>query len=178
MNLAKDSPVYGCSDILSSSKIATYSDKLNSSTTPEQKRWIYTGLKTKDPAEKPVHICLQENDNPCQTAKDKFDIDSSVGIPMSLGISSSGIHWNPTQMEVSDLQSSLHLPHRRVYFSDSHGHPHAVSRPVHEIPHYTLGRLVEFEQVHCACCFHASTEKISKVVQESFLQQVHPAAIK
>ena len=27
MNLAKDSPVYGCSDILSSSKIATYSDK-------------------------------------------------------------------------------------------------------------------------------------------------------
>jgi hypothetical protein len=121
--------------------------------TPEQKRWIYTGLKTKDPAEKPVHICLQENDNPCQTAKVKFDIDSSVGFPMSLGISSCGIHWNPTQMEVSDLQSSLHLPHRRVYFSDSHGHPHAVSRPVHEIPHYTLGRLVEFEQVSLCLLF-------------------------
>ena len=171
MNLAKDNQLYGCSDILGSGRIATYTDKLNSSTTPEQKRWMFTGLKTRDPAEKPVNICLQENDTPCRSAKVKFDIDSIVGFPMSLGISRCGIHWNPTQMDVSDLQSGLHLPRRRVYFSDSHGHPHAVSRPVHEIPHYTLGRLVEFEQVSLCLLFprlYREDQKSSRLLDSDF----------
>jgi hypothetical protein len=76
-----------------------------------------------------------------------FDIDSIMGYPTSLAVAKQGIRWHPSQMVVSDLQSSLHLNTVPVHYEDQHGHAHTVRRPVHQLPHYTFGRLMGFEDV-------------------------------
>lgn len=47
---------------------------------------------------------------------------------------------------VSDLQSDIHLNLREAHFLDIAGHPHPVHEQVHQIPHYTFGRLIGFEE--------------------------------
>ena len=136
-----------CPDVLSSNKVATFQDSLGSSITTAQKRWTYSGVHPARPEEGPAHICLQKDEAPCQTTRATFDIDSITGFCSSLGVARGGIRWNFMQMPVSDLQSGLHLAKQRVQYFDSHGHLHSIQKPVHEIPHYTLGRLVGFEDV-------------------------------
>ncbi|KAF9882577.1 hypothetical protein FE257_006752 [Aspergillus nanangensis] len=50
-------------------------------------------------------------------------------------------------MAVSDLQSGLHLDPISVQYLDADGRAHTVRRPVHQVPHYTFGRLVGFEDI-------------------------------
>lgn len=76
-----------------------------------------------------------------------FDIDSVVGFPTSLAIAQQGIHWHPSQMPIADLQSSLHLNPIPVHYEDRHGRAHTVRQPVHQVPHYTFGRLAGFEEI-------------------------------
>jgi len=144
---SKDEALSGCPDVLGSNQIAPHDDDLAGSMSAVQKRWMFSGIYPDNPDEAPMHICLQKGDTPCQTATVTFDIDSITGYATSLGVAKGGIRWNPMQMPVSDLQSSLHLHKRQVHYFDSHGHAHSVLKPVHEIPHYTIGRLVGFEDV-------------------------------
>ena len=166
-----DEALSGCPDVLGSSQIAPHDDDLAGSMTAAQKRWVFNGIHPDDPEEVPAHICLQEEDTPCQTAQVTFDIDSITGFCHSLGIANGGIRWNFMQMPVSDLQSGLHLAHRRVQFFDSHGHFHSVQKPVHEIPHYTLGRLIGFEDVSLYLLFprlYREGQQSSRLLDDDF----------
>jgi len=168
---SKDEALSGCPDVLGSNQIAPHDDDLASSMTVAQKRWVFSGIHAEDPEEAPVHICLQEGETPCQTAEVTFDIDSITGFCPSLGIAKGGIRWNVMQMPVSDLQSGLHLAHRRVQFFDSHGHFHSIQRPVHEIPHYTLGRLIGFEDVSLYLLFprlYREGQQSSRLLDDDF----------
>ena len=74
-------------------------------------------------------------------------------------------------MPVSDLKSSLHLAKRRVQYSDGQGRLHSVLRPVHEIPHYTLGRLVGFEDVSIYVLFprlYREEQQSSRLLDSDF----------
>jgi hypothetical protein len=160
-----------CPDVLGSNKIASFEDDLRSSMTAAQKRWTFSGIHPRDPTEEPAHICLRKDQTPCQTGRIKFDVDSITGFCSSLGVAQGGIRWNWTQMPVSDLKSSLHLAKRRVQYSDSHGHLHSVLRPVHEIPHYTLGRLVGFEDVSLYLLFprlYREEQQSSRLLDSDF----------
>jgi hypothetical protein len=148
-----DEALSGCPEILGSNQIAPYDNDLAGSMSAAQKRWVFSGIHPDDPDQAPMYICLQEGETPCQTAEVTFDVDSITGFCPSLGIAKGGIRWNVMQMPVSDLQSGLHLTRRRVQFFDSHGHFHSVRKPVHEIPHYTLGRLIGFENVSLSLLF-------------------------
>ena len=100
-----------------------------------------------------------------------FDIDSITGYATSLGIAKGGIRWNVMQMPVSNLQSSLHLRRRQVHYFDSHGHAHSVMKPVHELPHYTLGRLVGFEDVSLYLLFprlYREGQQTSRLLDDDF----------
>jgi hypothetical protein len=99
------------------------------------------------------------------------DIDSITGFCSSLGIAKGGIRWNLMQMPVSDLQSGLHLTRRRVQFFDSYGHFHLVRKPVHEIPHYTLSRLIGFEDVSLYLLFprlYREGQQSSRLLDDDF----------
>ena len=167
----KDRELSGCPDILAFNRIASYEDNLAGSMTAAQKRWVFNGIRPNDPEETPIHICLWQGDTPCQTAKVTFDIDSITGFCTSLGIAKGGIRWNFTQMPVSDLQSSLHLTRRRVQFFDSHGHFHSVRKPVNEIPHYMLGRLIRFEDMSLLFLFpnlYREGQQSSRLLDDDF----------
>jgi hypothetical protein len=50
-------------------------------------------------------------------------------------------------MAVSDLQSSLYLDPIRVQYFDATGQAHSIRRLIHQVPHYTFGRLIGFEDI-------------------------------
>ena len=156
-------------DILSSETMATREANLAEQTSAGTKRRIYCG--SEDPASPPVHICLEAEDRPNAAAEVTFDIDSIVGFPTSLAIAKQGIRWHPTQMPVSDLQSDMHLNTRPVHYLDSHGHAHTVRRPIHQIPHYTFGRLVGFEDVSLHLLFphlYREEQQSSRLLDHDF----------
>jgi hypothetical protein len=166
-----DRALSGYPDVLSSSQIARHEDDLAGSMTAAQKRLMFSGIHPDDAEEIPEHICLQAGDTPCQTARVTFDVDSITGYATSLGIAKGGIRWNPMQMPVSDLQSGLHLARRRVHYFDSHGHAHSVLRPAHELPHYTLGRLVDFPDVSLYLLFprlYREGQQTSRLLDNDF----------
>jgi hypothetical protein len=160
-----------CPDVLSSNKTASFEDGLHSSMTTAQKRWTFSGIHPRDLTEEPAHICLSRDQTPCQTGRVKFDVDSIVGFCSSLGVAKGGIRWNWMQTPVPPLTSNLHLAKRRVQYSDSHGHLHSVLKPVHEIPHYTLGRFVSFEDISLCLLFprlYREEQQSSRILDSDF----------
>jgi hypothetical protein len=160
-----------CPDTLSSNKIASFQDNLGGSMTAAQKQWTFSGIHPDFPEEGPAHICLEKDETPCRTARVTFDIDSITGFCSSLGVAQGGIRWNFMQMPGSDLQSDLHLAKQRVQYYDSHGHLHSILKPVHEIPHYTLGRLVGFEDVSLYLLFprlYREEQQSSRLLDSDF----------
>ena len=73
---SEEEALSSCPDVLGSNQIAPHDDDLVGSMTAAQKRWVFSGIHPDDPEEAPAHICLQEEDTPCQTAEVTFDIDS------------------------------------------------------------------------------------------------------
>lgn len=136
-----------CPDILGSTKIASHGDDLIHQSNASSRRQIYTGITADTPDSDPPHICLNIDERRQDSTGISFDIDSIAGFPTSIAVAKQGIRWKPTQMPVSDLQSSLHLHPRAVQFFDESGRPHTAHRPVHQIPHCTFGRLVGFEDI-------------------------------
>lgn len=167
MSQAKDH----CPDILSSKKITSFQDNLQGRITVAQRRWIFSGIRPEDPEGVPVHICFNKDEVPSQTTRVSFDIDSITGFCSSLGVAQRGVRWNFMQMPVSDLQSGLHLAKQQVQYVDSHGHLHLVKKPIHQIPHYTLGRLVGFEDASLYILFprlYREDQQSSRLLDSDF----------
>ena len=133
-----------CPDVLGTERIASREDDLTHRMTADERRQLYCGRESDHEA---PHICLRPDEPQNDHARVSFDIDSVTAFPTNIAIAKQGIRWHPTQMPVSDLQSSLHLRPQAVHFVDNAGRRHTVHRPVHKIPHYTLGRLVGFQDI-------------------------------
>ncbi|KAK9334774.1 hypothetical protein LIPSTDRAFT_68731 [Lipomyces starkeyi NRRL Y-11557] len=123
-----------CPEVLSSTRIPSPDDDLFGKTRTAS-REIYCGLTFGNPA---LYICLDEDGQVTNAAGTSFDVDSVTGFPTNLAVAKQGVRWFPTQMQVSDLQSDLHLHPRQVHYFDEAGNQHRVRRPVHKIPHYNV----------------------------------------
>lgn len=159
-------------DVLSVNRLAKREDRLADQIPIERKKEIYNGVPTaRSSSSRPLHICLATEDRQPTSTSIMFDIDSVVGFPTSLAIAQQGIHWHPTQMPVSDLQSSLHLNPIPVHYEDRHGHAHMVRQPVHQVPHYTFGRLAGFEEISLYLLFprlYREDQQCSRLRDEDF----------
>lgn len=156
-----------CPDLLGSGRLASKGDDLANQTTPDTRRQLYCGLVGERAA---PHICLRADEPHTEHAGITFDIDSVTGFT-DIAIAKQGIRWHSSQMPRSDLQSSLHLRRRKVYYTDSHGHPHSVLRAVHQIPHYTFGRVVGFEDISLYFLFphlYREDQQSSRLRDEDF----------
>ncbi|KAL3587858.1 hypothetical protein FPOAC2_13757 [Fusarium poae] len=131
-------------DILGVETITRQKDDLTGKLSPESRRQVFCGIDSRD---KVPYVYLDEDERVTDNAGVTFDIDSVVAFPSNLAVAKQGIHWSPTQMAVSDLQSDLHIQSIPVTYTDTNGKPHQVHRPVHHIPHYTFGRLIGFEDI-------------------------------
>jgi hypothetical protein len=158
--------------VLSVNQIARRETNLAGQTSKEQKKEVFCGARPEpDPHSPPLHLCLATEDQPPAISTVTFDIDSVVGYATSLAVAKQGLRWHPTQLVVSDLQASLHLSPVRVYYEDSHGHPHAVRQPIHLVPHYTFGRLVGLEDVSLYVLFprlYRENQQCSRLRDEDF----------
>ena len=139
-----DSTTDLCPDILGTDHIATREEDLAYQMTPADRRRIYCGLEGDNQA---PHTCLGADEPQSDHARVTFDIDSITGFADSIAVAKQGLRWHPSQMPVSDLQSSLHLRPQTVDFVDDRGRSYAVRRLVHQIPHHTLGRVFGFEHI-------------------------------
>ncbi|PVH90385.1 hypothetical protein DM02DRAFT_547899, partial [Periconia macrospinosa] len=158
-----------CPDVLGSKTMTTHESNFASQMSEASRRYLYCGVRNDDIS--PVHICLKADDVASVDAEVTFDIDSVLGFPSSLAVAKQGIRWNPTQMAVSDLQSDLHLNSRLAHYVDRHGHAHSVSRPLHQLPHYTFGRLVGFEDISLYLVFphlYREEQQISRLCDHDF----------
>ncbi|RKL03743.1 hypothetical protein BFJ70_g17255 [Fusarium oxysporum] len=157
-----------CPEVLSSTRIASPEDDLSGKMSSSDRRRVYCGLGSGGQA---PHICLNEDERIAHVAGVSFDVDSVTGFPSNLAIAKQGIRWSPTQMPVSDLQSDLHLCPRTVQYLDMVGNQRRVHRPVHQIPHYTFGRLIGFEDVSLYLLFpnlYREEQKSSRLRDEDF----------
>ncbi|KAL6406090.1 hypothetical protein AUP68_10652 [Ilyonectria robusta] len=155
-------------DVLGSETIARQKDDLAGKMSPESRREVFCGLDSR--AEIP-HICLDEDERVSNNAGVTFDVDSIIAFPNNLAVAKRGIRWSPTRMTVSDLQSGLHLQSIPVTHFDTNGRQHRVHRPVHQIPHYTFGRVVGFEDISLYFLFpnlYREEQKCSKLRDEDF----------
>jgi hypothetical protein len=102
-----------------------------------------------------------------------LDIDSVGGFISSLAVARRGIQWHPTQMAVSDLQSSLHLDPIWVQYFNATGQAHSVCWLVHQVPHYTFGRLIRFEDISLYLLFpqlYRDDQQSSQLLDQDFQQ--------
>ena len=158
-----------CPDVLEAKTITTHESSLAGQIDGASRRQLYCGLGKEDVS--PAPICLEIDDQATATAEVAFDIDSVLGFPSSLGIAKQGIRWNPTQMAVSDLRSDLHLDSHLAHYVDSHGHAYSVRKPLHQLPHYTFGRLVGFKDVSLYLFFphlYREEQKMSRLLDNDF----------
>ncbi|KAM5527792.1 hypothetical protein FOXYSP1_19665 [Fusarium oxysporum f. sp. phaseoli] len=147
-------------DVLSNETIAHQKDDLTEKLSPESRRQVFCGVDSR--AEVP-HICLDEDEKVSDDAGITFDVKRVVAFPSNLAVAKRGIRWSPTRMTVSDLQSGLHLRSIPVICLDTNGKQHQVHRPVHQIPHYTFGRVVGFEDISLYLLFPTYIENRSAV---------------
>lgn len=155
-------------DILSHETIAHQKDDLAGKLSPKSRRQIFYGINSR---EEVPYICLDEDKRVSDGAGVSFDIDSIVAFPSNLAVTKKGIHWSPTRMTISDLQSDLHLRSIPVTFVDTNGKQHQVHRPVYQIPHYTFGRVIRFEDISLYLLFpnlYREEQKRSKLRDKDF----------
>ncbi|KAL7940579.1 hypothetical protein V8C42DRAFT_349396 [Trichoderma barbatum] len=155
-------------DVLGSKTIASQKDDLAGQVDPESRRKIFCGLESV--AEIP-YISLDKDERVSSGAGVTFDVDSIIGFPNSLAVAKRGIRWSPTRMTVSDLQSDLHLRPIQVTYNDQDGVRRQVRRPVHQVPHYTFGRIIGFEDISLYFIFpklYRAEQKSSKLRDEDF----------
>ncbi|EAU29224.1 predicted protein, partial [Aspergillus terreus NIH2624] len=168
INIAGDFP-----DVLGSATIAARESNLAQQVTKARKQQIYCGIDPHKPDESPTHLCVAADHRPDPSLGVTVDIDSVGGFVSSLAVARRGIRWHPTQMAVSDLQSSLHIDPVSVQYFDSTGQAHHVRRPVHQVPHYTFGRLIGFEDISLYLLFprlYREDQQSSRLLDQDFQQ--------
>jgi hypothetical protein len=134
-------------DVLSVTIIATYESNLAQQVTMARKQQVYCRIDPQAPSQSPTHLCIAADHCPDPAFSITLDIDSVGGFVSSLAVACHRIRWHPTQMAVSDLQSSLHLDPIWVQYFDATGQAHSVRWLVHQVPHYTFGRLIRFKDI-------------------------------
>ncbi|KID83860.1 AT hook, DNA-binding motif protein [Metarhizium guizhouense ARSEF 977] len=157
-----------CPDILGSTQMPSAADELAAKTDATSRRQIFCGLGEE---ETPPHICLDEDERVSEDAGVTFDIDSITGLLTSIAVAKQGIRWLPTQMPISDLRSDLHLSPIEVHFSGSRGEARRSRRPIHQVPHYTFGRLIGFEDISLYFLFprlYREEQQCSRLRDEDF----------
>ncbi|KAL7940768.1 hypothetical protein V8C42DRAFT_356065 [Trichoderma barbatum] len=155
-------------DVLGSKTIASQKDDLAGQVDRESRMKIFCGVGSG--AEIPC-ISLDKDERVSGGAGVTFDVDSIIGFPNSLAVAKRGIRWSPTRMTVSDLQSDLHLRPIQVTYNDQDGIRRQVRRPVHQVPHYTIGRIIGFEDISLYFLFprlYRAEQKSSKLRDEDF----------
>ncbi|KAE8414841.1 hypothetical protein BDV36DRAFT_311637 [Aspergillus pseudocaelatus] len=140
-------------DILRVPTMARREDHLARQISSERRQQVYCGISAEPSHTDSVHVCLATDHRSDTVTEVTFDIDSIVGFVSSLAVAKQGVRWNPTQMAVSDLQSSLHLDPLPVQYLDPQGRSYRALCAVHEIPHYTFGRLTGFEDISLILLF-------------------------
>ena len=163
-----DSTAGLCPDVLGCKTLASQTDDLAGQLQPEARKQVFCGLGTSEEA---PHIGLDEDEKVSSGAGASFDVDSIIAFPSNLAVAKRGIRWSPTRMVVSDLQSDLHLRSIPITYSDAEGVPHQVHRPVHQVPHYTFGRLMGMEDVSLYLLFprlYRAEQTCSKIRDEDF----------
>ncbi|EEU33734.1 uncharacterized protein NECHADRAFT_56184 [Fusarium vanettenii 77-13-4] len=111
---------------------------------PETRRQVFCGINSRA---KIPHIYLDKDKRVSNDTRVTFDVDSVLAFPSNLAIAKRGIRWSPTRITVSDLQSNLHLRSVPVTYLDRNRKQHQVHRPMHQIPHYTFGRVIRFKDI-------------------------------
>ncbi|KAL2810795.1 hypothetical protein BDW59DRAFT_155613, partial [Aspergillus cavernicola] len=81
-----------------------------------RKMEVYNRILSDSGSTELIHVCLQAESEQQPPSSVIFDIDSII---------------------------SLHLSPIPVSYFDHHGHAHTVRRPVHQVPHYTFGRVID-----------------------------------
>ncbi|KAL7917189.1 hypothetical protein ACQKWADRAFT_61602, partial [Trichoderma austrokoningii] len=155
-------------DVLSSKTLAGGKDDLAGKVNAECRKKIFCGVDSR--SEAPL-ICLDKDERVSRTAGVTFDVDSIIGFPTTLSVAKRGIRWSPTRMTVSDLQSDLHLRSIPVTYFTADGVQRQVQRPVHQVPHYTFGRVIGFEDISLYFLFpklYRAEQKSSKLRDEDF----------
>lgn len=137
----------GSPDILRVPTIVQRKDHFTGQISSKQKQQIYCGISAGSSHTESVHVCLATDHLSDTVTEVTFDIDSIVGFASSLAVARQRVQWNPTQIAVSNLQSSLYLDSLSMQYLDSQGQFHRALRDVHEILHYTFGRLTGFEDI-------------------------------
>jgi hypothetical protein len=157
-----------CPDVLSCKTLASQTDNLAGQLRPEARKQVFCGL---DPRDDVPHIAINEDERVSSGAGVTFDVDSIIAFPNNLAVAKRGIRWSPTRMAVSDLRTDLHLRPILVTYIDAEGVPHQVHRPVHQVPHYTFGRIVGLEDVSLYLLFprlYRVEQTCSKIRDEDF----------
>jgi hypothetical protein len=130
--------------VLGTARIARPDENWIHEWSPTQREKLFCGISG-GALEKPPHIMLDLEQEELSHATISFDIDSVTAYLSSLAASRGGIRWYPVQRPTSDLQSSLHLDPLPVQYTDRHGHLHSIHAPLHQVKHYTLARVMGFE---------------------------------
>ncbi|KAE8858055.1 hypothetical protein PTNB73_09303 [Pyrenophora teres f. teres] len=167
--LDKIAEAVDCPDILASKTMSTHGSDLASQMDAASRRQLYCRFDKDNVV--PTPICLEADDHANMAAEVTFDIDSVLGFLNSLAVAKQGVRWNSTQITVTDLQSGLHLKTRLAHYVDSHGHAHSVRKPLHQLPHYTFGRLVGFEDISLYIFFlylYQEEQKVSRLTDGDF----------
>jgi hypothetical protein len=131
-------------DVLGNKTIAHQKDNLAGKLNPESRKQVFYSIDSRD---KVLYICLNEDEMVSDDAGVTFDVDSVVAFLSNLAVAKRGIHWSPTRMTVSDLQSDLYLRLILVTYLDTNRKQHQVYRPVHQLPYYIFSRVVGFEDI-------------------------------
>ncbi|KAE8360865.1 hypothetical protein BDV27DRAFT_161284 [Aspergillus caelatus] len=108
-------------DVLRVPIMARRKDHLARQVSSERRQQVYCGISAELSHAEPVHVCLATDHHSDTVTEVTFDIDSIVGFASSLAVAKQGVQWNPTQIAVSDLQSSLHLDPLPVQYLDPQG---------------------------------------------------------
>jgi hypothetical protein len=136
---------WSCPEVLSVPKIMTPENNWREEWSAASRHQLYCGADP-SPSSQPYHVELQMGQEKLRPTDISFDIDSVTAFLSSLAAARLGIRWYPVQRPISDLQSGLQLEPLPVRYTDAHGRTRSRKVPIHQIKHYTLCRVVGFEE--------------------------------
>lgn len=185
-----------CPDVLGVPTIAQHPTQWNQLFLPEQRRLLYTGLDcgpSLSASTAPPVVDVKFDTQPYRDSfQVRLDIDSAGGWASNLAVARAGLQWRAGRPAVSNLQSSLHLDHIQVQWTDSStGRLRHARRPIHHVPHLPFGRLAEFPEVEMYLVFprlYEPTRQHWVITKEEYilwtdhiflpaLRQVYPSSI-
>jgi hypothetical protein len=103
----------------------------------------------------PRNLCLDSHHSSSSTRKEpeiSFDIDSTCCFPTSLAVAKNGIKLNATAEAALNLSASIHFAVCTTQLN-AQQELTSIAIPIHLLPHYCLGRIVNMDDMHIFICF-------------------------